>query len=607
MNILLNTNQPLDTDQEEIKVLTFISALISISDPFAPGPGGPNNPYNASLTCDDSNKPGTPVLNQVQQVPSSTQVFFSAGVVAPQGTLDTYCYLGYNDTSSGWNIIIQYINGSPLPEWKDKLRKQRLAQTSHNTGVAGAAIGLVGAVPKVTPPVAIGSAVIAFLFSAVGVVTGDAAVDPIDPNFTVVVTPTPPNVDVSSYGPATARLIQSLEQALAFSAAIDTTQNRASGALLASDNSSQQLQVNALAGFESQLDAILNQLPAELAAYGQELLSQGVDVTTITLAQITAFQQSLASNGLPSNLQSAATTLGIDTTTQQQVVALLTGADPGQAESLLLSRFNSGLVAPPVLSGSSNVAIVAAVLPASRSAVVGSPVTAFATIINTGTSTATNCEIAPDPTLPLPIYFSYQTTNPATNALIGTLNTPVDIPAGAAQSFVIAETPAATFPTGYGNLLFFCANANGAPQTNGLDTLLVSASTTAVPDVVALAASGDPGIVDVPGTNGTGVFAVATVNVGTGDTITASASTGGATLPVTLAICQTNPMSGQCLSPPGSMASTTISAGQTPTFGIFVTGNGTVPFDPANNRVFVQFVDSTGALRGETSVAVRTQ
>ena len=273
MNILLNTNQPLDTDQEEIKVLTFISALISISDPFAPGPGGPNNPYNASLTCDDSNKPGTPVLNQVQQVPSSTQVFFSAGVVAPQGTLDTYCYLGYNDTSSGWNIIIQYINGSPLPEWKDKLRKQRLAQTSHNTGVAGAAIGLVGAVPKVTPPVAIGSAVIAFLFSAVGVVTGDAAVDPIDPNFTVVVTPTPPNVDVSSYGPATARLIQSLEQALAFSAAIDTTQNRASGALLASDNSSQQLQVNALAGFESQLDAILNQLPAELAAYGQELLS----------------------------------------------------------------------------------------------------------------------------------------------------------------------------------------------------------------------------------------------------------------------------------------------------------------------------------------------
>ena len=76
---------------------------------------------------------------------------------------------------------------------------------------------------------------------------------------------------------------------------------------------------------------------------------------------------------------------------------------------------------------------------------------------------------------------------------------------------------------------------------------------------------------------------------------------------MTLAICQTNPMSGQCLSPPGSMASTTISAGQTPTFGIFVTGNGTVPFDPANNRVFVQFVDSTGALRGETSVAVRTQ
>jgi hypothetical protein len=42
--------------------------------------------------------------------------------------------------------------------------------------------------------------------------------------------------------------------------------------------------------------------------------------------------------------------------------------------------------------------------------------------------------------------------------------------------------------------------------------------------------------------------------------------------------------------------------------GIFVAGGGAVVPDlPAINRVFVRFTDAGGALRGETSVAVRTQ
>ena len=52
---------------------------------------------------------------------------------------------------------------------------------------------------------------------------------------------------------------------------------------------------------------------------------------------------------------------------------------------------------------------------------------------------------------------------------------------------------------------------------------------------------------------------------------------------------------------------TQIDGGQTPTFGIFVTGTGTVPFDPASNRIFVRFKDGAGVTRGATSVAVRTQ
>jgi hypothetical protein len=32
-----------------------------------------------------------------------------------------------------------------------------------------------------------------------------------------------------------------------------------------------------------------------------------------------------------------------------------------------------------------------------------------------------------------------------------------------------------------------------------------------------------------------------------------------------------------------------------------------VPFDPANNRIVVEFTDSGGVVRGSTSVAVTTQ
>ena len=40
---------------------------------------------------------------------------------------------------------------------------------------------------------------------------------------------------------------------------------------------------------------------------------------------------------------------------------------------------------------------------------------------------------------------------------------------------------------------------------------------------------------------------------------------------------------------------------------VFVQGTGPVPFQPATNRVFVQFQDASNTIWGSTSVAVRTQ
>ena len=100
---------------------------------------------------------------------------------------------------------------------------------------------------------------------------------------------------------------------------------------------------------------------------------------------------------------------------------------------------------------------------------------------------------------------------------------------------------------------------------------------------------------------------MATVNMGAPADITASVDTASAALPVSLSLCQTNPANGECMSAIAPSVATQIDANATPTFGIFVRGSGTIPFDPAGNRVFVRFKDSSGLTRGSTSVAVRTQ
>lgn len=251
-------------------------------------------------------------------------------------------------------------------------------------------------------------------------------------------------------------------------------------------------------------------------------------------------------------------------------------------------------------------ALLAAVLPSSRSVRTGVPATAFATIINIGSVTATQCSISPSTSLAAS--FQYQTTDPATNALTGTLDTPVSIPPGAAQTFVFAFTPTAAFAPTDTMLDFACANVGPAATFVGLNTLLLSASTTPIPDIVALAATlANDGIVDVLGVRGSGLFAVATVNVGAGGVITASADTGGVPLPIAISVCQTDPATGVCLGPQAASVTTTIGAGETPTFGVFVAGTGHVPFAPAANRIYVRFRDSDGVTRGATSVAVRTR
>src|SRR5262249_59604562 len=105
-----------------------------------------------------------------------------------------------------------------------------------------------------------------------------------------------------------------------------------------------------------------------------------------------------------------------------------------------------------------------------------------------------------------PADFLYQTRATATNAPVGSANTPVDIPPGQFQTYVVGLTPTATIRPIDVQFTFACDNtAADALVIPGVNTLQLVASAGPVPDIVALAAA-DAGIVPVSGGPRAGVF-----------------------------------------------------------------------------------------------------
>ena len=263
--------------------------------------------------------------------------------------------------------------------------------------------------------------------------------------------------------------------------------------------------------------------------------------------------------------------------------------------SLLLLGFSL------LICESAQALIVAATLPASRSVQVGSQAGVFATMINGGSSTATNCRVAL--ASPADVDFYYQVTDPLTNAVVGSPDTPVDIEPGQAVSFVLGLT--ANSPLGPTEISFnfVCDNDGPAPITSGLNTLLFSASDEPVPDVIALSATVSAnGIVELPQDNQFGFFAVATINLGRTATIRITTVTMGAAVDNAL-VCETDPVTAVCITDLLPEIETVVTAGATPTFGVFLSSQDAVAFDPAANRLVVTFSEA-GFVRGSTSVAI---
>lgn len=255
-------------------------------------------------------------------------------------------------------------------------------------------------------------------------------------------------------------------------------------------------------------------------------------------------------------------------------------------------------------------AVVTAVLPASRAVGTGAMATAFVTIANPAStgSTATACGLR--------VHggntggsFSYRTTDPATNAVTGTPDTPVDIPAGVSQSYVIAMSR--TSLTNQADIRIDAQCTNRITQTviPGLNTLLFTALPAPGPDIISVSAtSGSPGRLTISAPGATGAFAVAVTNAGAPGDILFSAQAATGTQGVgQIQICRTDPNTAQCLTPRLSEVPLTLANNETASFSVFVTAAGTITNQPATNRVrFRAAGASTGRIVGSTSVAVRT-
>jgi len=242
------------------------------------------------------------------------------------------------------------------------------------------------------------------------------------------------------------------------------------------------------------------------------------------------------------------------------------------------------------------------VLPTSRFVATGSAATAFMTVINPNQVEGTNCIIEHHG--PNRDSFSYQRTDPNTNALVGVADTPVNIPAGGFQTFLISLTPSVDVSGVRFAPYASCDNVPMAAVSPGLNTVDLGADAAGGPDIIALSATiGNTGIVEVPDGR-RGVFSVATVNLGGAGDVTVNAQSLDPALPATGQVCQTDAV-GACMATPADSLTLNIGPNETPTFGVFIRTAFATPFSARQRFQFRTEVG--GVVRGSTSVAVRDE
>ncbi len=265
--------------------------------------------------------------------------------------------------------------------------------------------------------------------------------------------------------------------------------------------------------------------------------------------------------------------------------------------------------------------INAAVLPSSRSATMGTPITVFATIVNGGQDVAPGCQASFNGLTmnPAGLSMDYQAMLPDNATPAAGVNAPIDIASGAAQSFILTITGASAFAATDIFFNFDCpgngSTPNGmAPFIVGVNTLSMLVSATPNPDIITIGTtvSGD-GFINIPTLGGAEAMGVAALNIGAGSVadkpiisgplagangvpVIVAPDFGNVELPISLTICETNPVTAECLALPSATVNTVV-GDEASTFSVFATSDrgAGVPAFPDVARVFLRFYDDTSA------------
>lgn len=248
-------------------------------------------------------------------------------------------------------------------------------------------------------------------------------------------------------------------------------------------------------------------------------------------------------------------------------------------------------------------ALYGAIAPQARAGQVGGPpLTFFLRMVNDTGAPVTGCK----PVFPfLPAGTSYQTTD-ILNQLTGAPNTPVDVPAGGQQGFLLTiPTPSAN--TGGYSPEFQC-NEGSSTLTFALGGTF-SISSTPLPDVIAISATAtNDGVARAPSIGGTAFMAVAGVNIGAAGTVTVTPHANTyLSVPAIFTVCETNAATGACLAAPAVSLTSRFAAGQVRTYTLFAQapGNSGIPFWPDAQRAHLTFVQTpSGFTVGDTSAAI---
>ncbi|HKF54664.1 MAG TPA: post-COAP-1 domain-containing protein [Blastocatellia bacterium] len=245
-------------------------------------------------------------------------------------------------------------------------QKDALAKASADLNTQAAAQTVIAALclaipdPSITKICAFGFGLSAGATWLLSGLLNQLALDPSDPNFTVIAQPVTPSFQQVVAGGSVTQaeadsinaLLTNLTQAIGLAQATITSINRANGAADAGNSFWETQQLQAAAQYAQQLSSLLGAEPVLRANMVAALQAAGFDPLQVTVSDALNFEFGVASSGLPAFLIDDLTSLGADSAAISQIAQLALVQDVNAMAGTYASIISNANVDTSVLGAS---------------------------------------------------------------------------------------------------------------------------------------------------------------------------------------------------------------------------------------------------------------